>query len=289
MEIPSGFRRLIAGSLFILGLTGAGLIARAADTGIQNPDELHVWFFDVGQGDATLIVTPHGHRLLIDGGQDRTVLAKLGEVLPPWDRRVDAILLTHPDADHETGLVSVLERYKVGRIYETGLERMTGVDRAFAEAKVPHQLLKAGDRVELDDVRFDVLSPVGRPPVSSKETNDYSLVVRLVFKETSLLFMGDLPETLEGTLLKEQVGSDVFKVGHHGSRLSSSPTFLNAVHPQTAIISVGAGNLYGHPHPVVLDRLHTRSIQVWRTDQSGDILLTASNDEPKTTPKPLPF
>ena len=256
--------------------------------------ELRVWFFDVGQGDAILIDTPDHHQILVDGGPSQAILSKLGQVLPPWDRSVDAIVLTHPHLDHVAGLMSVLERYDVAAIYDGGALARTGAMDAFGEdaivegAAIDH--LVAGDRFVYGDVTLDVLAPTrafdGTYP---KDPNEASLVLLLTYRDTTVLLMGDATDDVERDILSTVGDIDVLKVGHHGSRTSSSTELLDDVTPELAIVSCGIDNSYGHPHPATIQRLDDRGIRIERTDLDGDILLTSTGGEPTVKPSPLPF
>ncbi len=256
--------------------------------------ELRVWFFDVGQGDSIFIETPDHHQILVDGGPSQEVLSKLGQVMQPWDRSIDAIVLTHPHKDHVAGLDSVLDRYDVAAVYDGGAMARTGEMDAFeADTIAEHAATKhlvAGDRFAYGDVTLDVLAPMhaiaGTYP---KDPNEASVVMLLTYHDTTLLLTGDAPADVEHDILPEVGDVDVLKVGHHGSRTSSSTEFLDAVTPEFAIISDGIDNSYGHPHPATLQRLDDRHVRIERTDLDGDILLTSTGGEPTVEPSPLPF
>ncbi|MEI6510728.1 MAG: ComEC/Rec2 family competence protein [Candidatus Uhrbacteria bacterium] len=256
--------------------------------------ELRVWFFDVGQGDSIFIETPDHHQILVDGGPSQEVLSKLGQVMQPWDRSIDAIVLTHPHKDHVAGLVSVLERYDVATVYDGGALSHTGEMDAFEADTVaehaPTKHLVAGDHFAYGDVTLEVLAPT--KPIDGtypKDPNEASVVMLVTYHDTTLLLTGDAPADVEHDILPEVGDVDVLKVGHHGSRTSSSTEFLDAVTPEFAIISDGIDNSYGHPHPATLQRLDDRHIRVERTDLDGDILLTSTGGEPTVEPSPLPF
>lgn len=260
--------------------------------GMERP--LRVWFFDVGQGDAIFIETPTGEQILVDAGADNTVLAKLGAVMSPLDRTIDAILVTHPHEDHLAGFVEVLRRYDVGAVYETGAEHDVGTQAVFWEEVQKegalHALVRGGKKIMLGDVQLEILAPdADLSHKHAKDPNLSSLVVRLTYGETSILLTGDAPIALEADFLSELSSPiDVLKVAHHGSAYSTSKTFLEITKPKVSIISVGK-NSYGHPHPVLLARLFEAGIKNYRTDLDGDILLTSFGEEPNIEPHPLPF
>ncbi|HBK33571.1 TPA: hypothetical protein DEP34_05090 [Candidatus Uhrbacteria bacterium] len=239
---------------------------------------LQVWFFDVGQGDAVLIKTPHGHQVLVDGGPDQTILSKLGSVLLPWDRTIDVVIATHNDADHVTGLRTLAHAYAVEQV-------MAAEDMDW---EVGETLLQQGDRFVFDEVVFEVLWPTQEAfDDRSISDNEQSLVLLVTYEETTILLTGDLESAQEAQ--QEWPDVDVLKVAHHGSASSSSLDFLFDVRAETAVISCGKGNPYGHPHPVVLDRLEQAETRVLRTDQDGDVLLLADGGEPEVFFSPLPF
>ena len=241
---------------------------------------LKVTFFDVGQGDAILIETPQGHQMLIDGGPSKKVADKIGKALPFWDKSLDLVILTHPDADHITGLVSVLEQYDVKNVLWTGVKADTNIfgswERALGNEEARVVLARAGQKLvwSKDPNAFmEILYPDDSGVTSAKATNDTSIISKLVFGNHSFLFTGDITKAVEQTLIDQglDLRADVLKVPHHGSKYSSSEAFLAAVAPGTAVIQVGAKNSYGHPTQEVLSRLG--NIPVLRTDLESDIVI----------------
>jgi len=282
---------LIAGALVL----SAFLWAQAARVILPWQEKpLRIWMLDVGQGDAIFIEFPTGEQWLVDGGPDDAVLAKLGSLLPPWDRTLDAVLLTHPDADHVTGLVGVFDQYEVETVYETGVRAHTPHDEAFAQQlrtiMSDRTILFGGDVVQVSGVTLTVLWPEDSQEGSySENRNNLSINFLLEYSDTSILFTGDAEEAVE-SIVGPQVGDiDVLKVGHHGSLTSTSWEFLQAIDPEIALISLGRDNRYGHPHPVVIDRLKQIGAAILRTDLHRDILLTSYGGEPTVQPSPLPF
>ncbi|HLF78830.1 MAG TPA: DNA internalization-related competence protein ComEC/Rec2 [Dehalococcoidia bacterium] len=242
--------------------------------------DLRVSILDVGQGDAILIETPAGHRILVDGGPsgDRLNLA-LDRELRSSVHRIDLMVLTHAQDDHVTGLVSILERYDVGAALTSPMQGKTAAYEAWREAvrenNVPLREGVAGEWVDLGGgARLEVVSP---PPRllegTDDDVNNSSVVLRLVYGEVSFLLTGDLAAEGEAALLGSggTLGSTVLKVGHHGSDGSSTPVFLNAVGPRLAVMSVGADNTYGHPSPTT--RLRLAGVPLLRTDQHGTVRL----------------
>jgi len=256
-------------------------------------DELVVWNFDIGQGSAALLKSPDGQIVLFDGGPDARLLSKVGSVLPSWQRDVDLVLASHPDTDHIAGFVPLSKAYKVNTFADPGLFEVIPLENSllqgFLEQKTEIKSLQAGDILNVGGVEIKVLSPSNTEKLSS-DTNTRSLVILVTYKETSLLFMGDASTETEKRLVKEGIEPvDVLVVGHHGSISASSTEFLEATKPKWAVISAGRDNNFGHPHPVVLERLKAISTKILRTDQMSDILLKTNGKNIEINPHPLPF
>jgi competence protein ComEC len=269
---------------FVLGAAGAALAAAilAWLAVLQLPDgRLHVAFLDVGQGDAILITTPRGQQILVDGGPSPAALTSaLGREMPFWDRSIDRLVMTHPDADHITGLVEVLDRFRVDGWLDNGQTDDSALyaecQTLLAEKAVPRHTIRAGDRLDLGQrLVLEVLHPPAvLMPAPGASANDNSLVLRLVWDQASFLLTGDVEAAGEQLLLGsgQKLEADVLKVAHHGSGGSSTDRFLAAATPRFAVISVGADNDFGHPAPDVLDRLaQLGDVRVLRTDESGTV------------------
>ncbi len=244
---------------------------------------LKVAFLDVGQGDSIYIEAPNGTQMLIDGGPDDTVLPRLSRVMPWGDRSIDVILATHPDADHIGGLASVLERYRVPRIIVNGGEVQTKIfdrlENAIEKNNIETITARRGMHILLDkekNIYFDILFP-DRDVSGWKETNDGSIVGKLVYGDESFMFTGDATFYTENLIMQNEnpdtLEADVLKLGHHGSHTSSSLLWLEKVHPEIAIISAGKNNRYGHPHQDVLDRLLQLRIPYLTTYEHNTVLL----------------
>ena len=259
-----------------LGVAAVILMLRAVD----GPDgRLHVYFLDIGQGDSTLIVTPSGRQVLVDGGPDGDVTSQeLADVLPGGDRSLDLMVMTHIDSDHSHGLLEVLDRYDVGGV-ATGTWPAEGVPDGEWERRLQHQDLaqvevSEGYRIQLDeDVTLEVLNPPADHPFG--DSNNDSVGLRLTYGRVSVLLAADMEEEAERRLVNSRVelASTVLKVGHHGSNTSSTRQFLDAVNPAIAVISAGTDNPYGHPAPEVLRRLEEAvgTENVYRTDAHGTV------------------
>ena len=236
----------------------------------------------MGQGDAALITTPSGQHILVDGGPDPAVAARLlGSRLPFWDRTVDLVVLTHPHADHVTGLTEVLRRYDVKLVLEREIDHQSPPLAAWREELAEEGAVVsqawAGQMITVGDGVFaHVLWP---PQTQSTEApsdlNSASVVLRLTYGDVSFLLTGDLLSEGEAGLLAlgAAIDSEVLKVAHHGSRSSSSGVFLQAVSPVAAVISSGEGNRFGHPDPETVDALlgHVDEALLFMTSERGSV------------------
>lgn len=245
---------------------------------------LTVAFLDVGQGDAIFIEAPNGNQMLIDGGKNARVLRELAAVMPFYDKSIDVVLATHPDQDHIGGLPSVFERFDVSTFVEPGVSGDTSAYKELLRRVELEQggtvIARRGMKIVLSQgVEFLILFP--DRDVSAVETNDGSIIGKLIYGNTSFLFTGDAPQkienflvTIDGTVLR----SDVLKVGHHGSKTSTAELFLGFVAPKVSVISSGASNSYGHPHEEVLERLKRFETEALRTDTQGTIIITSDGE-----------
>lgn len=278
-ELQNGLRSRPLSYLSAKALVGASVImlVLAFFAWRSLPDgRLHVVFLDVGQGDAIFIQTPSGKQVLIDGGPSETVLlSQLGRQMPFWDRTLDVMVLTHPDSDHITGLVGVLERYWVDRVLFREVEIDSEVHTYWLqlvadEGAVVYQG-ETGLRLTLDPgLEMEVLHPAAQLVSGTEaDSNNNSVVARLVYGQVSVLLPGDIEAAVERQLVADGAAleSTVLKAGHHGSCTSTTHEFLEAVDPEVVVVSVGADNDFGQPCAEVLERLE--GLLVFRTDKDG--------------------
>lgn len=260
-----------------------------------------VTVLDVGQGDAILVEGADGGRLLVDGGPnpDR-LLVVLDRHLPPWDRRIDAVILSHPHEDHVAGLALLLDRYRVSRVFEPGM-RGPGPGYAawterLARPGAPIRLgLATGDRLLIDDIRLRVLWPDrGAVPAEPADTgtgiNNVSVVLLGEVGDRRFLLTGDIEEEIDPVVLARGIPRvDVLKVAHHGSRTATTGPFVAATDPAIAIASAGADNTYGHPARPTLERLASSGARVYRTDRDGTVSVAFDRDRMtvRTQPRSL--
>ena len=260
----------------------------AVTPAIQPSQVLTIAFIDVGQGDSILVILPNTKTLLIDGGE-REGYGKVLATLQEYGlSRIDVVVATHPHADHIGGLVDVIKNVNVGEVLDSGQVHTTQTFEDFLDAvetkQIPLNSVRQGDSIMLDPtVKIDVLNPPANlldGADNEAEFNDNSVVLKLTYGEFSVLLTGDMEERNEARLVSENtttLDADVLKAGHHGSRTSSSMPFLNAVTPEVVIISLGAGNTYGHPHREALDRISAAGNEhLFRTDIDGTITLIAN-------------
>ena len=247
----------------------------------QRDGLLTISFLDVGQGDSIFIDGPSGIQILVDGGKDKKVLSQLGEVMPFYDRSIDVVLGTHPDLDHIGGLAEVIRRYDTLLYIEPGVVTDKPFD-AEIHAELERrgvQVLKgrAGMRIPLGSgAYFTILFP--DVDVSGFETNTGSIVALVEYGDTSFILTGDSPQRIENYLvgkLGAGLNVDVLKVGHHGSRTSSSEYFLAATSPTYAVISSGKDNSYGHPHQEVVDGLTAIGAEIINTAEVGRVVFAS--------------
>lgn len=276
---------------------GAVLMAAVAvvlwwQVGTGGDGNLHVYFFDVGQGDSALIVTPGGRQLLVDGGPETdSAIRALSGAMSGSDRSLDLVVMTHLDADHSRGLLEVLDRYQVGAVL-AGTDSpgsamyaqwQAGVERNRVDVVPVHR----GYRLDLGSgVAAEVLNPRPGPyhgASGSEPGNNESVVLRLTYGSISFLLTADIEAESEDLLEFGGAGiqSTVLKVAHHGSKTSSTAGFVAAVGPAAALISVGSSNSYGHPNAEVLGRLleQTGSENLYRTDWNGDVEFVTDGTE----------
>lgn len=245
--------------------------------GLAERPEFTVTLFDVGQGDSLFVEFADGTQMLVDGGPSTDVLSRLGEVMLPWDHSIDYVVLTHPHADHVRGLYAVSERFHVGTVVATGVPYDTQWYRAYLEEVRPI-IRPPWDVSWPEGVRL--LYPISANDfVSSDNVNESSIVLEIGDAHRVLL-MGDAGVPVEQRLHSEDRlrTVDVLKVGHQGSRTSTSTSFLRRVQPDVALIPVGEGNEYGHPHASVVKRLAAFGAHVLRTDQNGTIRVRVYRD-----------
>jgi len=244
-------------------------------------DDLKLVFLDVGQGDAIFVETKSGNQVLIDGGANDKVLRELSGLMSFFDKSIDIIIATHPDSDHIGGLVGVLDRFRSKIFLESGSKSQTLIYESLEDAlnknKTKRIIVRRGMVFDLgDDVFLKILFP--DRDVSGLDPNTASIIVKIEHKDISFLLTGDSPKSIENYLVSvdgKNLKSDVLKAGHHGSKTSTSLSFLEFASPIYSIISAGEGNRYKHPHQEVIDRLNDFGTDIYETSKLGSIVFSS--------------
>jgi competence protein ComEC len=262
---------------------------------IQRP---RVIFFDVGQGDSAMVDAGNNTQILIDGGSGNVVLERIGKYMPFYDRKIELVIMSHPDKDHMGGLVEVLKYYEIGLILETGIFCDTAIcqewDKLITEKNIPVKYAEFGQKVNMGNASIDILYPFENlKDKKVKDDNETSIILKLTINKsfdyaqddimrinqdnklniTTYLFTGDMGFKTEKELLDKNINikAQILKVSHHGSKNATSNEFLQAVNLEKAIISVGK-NSYGHPAEELLNRLKNISVEILRTDERGNLI-----------------
>lgn len=235
---------------------------------------LNIYFLNVGQGDSSLVVLPNNIKVLIDGGPKKEILNSLAKVMPATDRYIDLVMLSHPQLDHFSGLIPIMERYQIGAFIYNGRDGTAAawedLKKVLTKQKIRTIVLGEGDKIKYEESSFSLLSP--NPEfLRSKELNDSCLVAELTSQKSKVLFTCDIGFKVEEYLAgKYDLKSDILKVPHHGSKYSSGGYFLDEVNPALAVIQVGK-NGYGHPTQETLSRLAHVGSAVYRNDLAGTV------------------
>jgi len=273
------FKKWLIPPLLIPPLLIIAILVWAA--AITMPDgNLHVSFLNVGQGDAILIQIPNHQNILIDGGPDpQKINLELSKRLPFWDRTIDLMISTQPQADHITGLVEVLQRYKVKQVLEPGVSYDSLVYEEWLklveEKQIEHNIATAKQETDLGHgIRMEVLNPpLDLFQETSHDVDNNGVVIKLIWGKISFLFTADIRLEAEFELIEQRANlrSTVLKIAHHGSKTSTSSQFLDIVNPDVAVISVGLNNTFGHPSPEVVQRLEEKlgKNKIYLTSENG--------------------
>lgn len=260
---------------------------------LKLPKTLRINFIDVGQGDSTLITTEYNKNILIDGGGnelnssfdvgERTLLPYL---LKQKIFKLDYIIISHFDSDHIEGLFIILEELVVdnvviGKQFEAS-ENYEKLIEIVKNKRIKLHIVEVGDKIHIDKSTYiDVLWPDTKNIIKENILNNNSLVCKLIYKDFSMLFTGDIEEIAEEKILslyKNKLKSTILKIAHHGSKTSSMQEFIDAVSPEISLIGVGKNNNFGHPNEEMIQRLKNKNIKVYRTDKNGEIKIEFNKD-----------
>lgn len=247
----------------------------------ETKDKLKVHFIDVGQGDSILL--QNGERfMLIDGGPNSSTDKVLSYLKKTGVKNLDYVVATHPHEDHIGGIDKVIDTFQIETVY---MPKVTATTKTFKDvvesmkkknlkAKIP----VAGEEFKFGEAKVTILAPNSS---TYEDTNNYSIVLKVAYGENSFLFTGDAESLSEKEILKKglDIKADVIKLGHHGSRTSSSSAFLKEVNPKYGVITVGKDNDYGHPHKEIMERVKGMNIKIYRTDEKGDIVIVSDGKD----------
>ncbi len=232
-------------------------------------NEMEVHFIDVGQGDSTLIICG-GHSMLIDAGDDSQGTAIQNYLQKQKVEKLDYLVLTHPDSDHIGGAPVIITKFDIGKVFMSNYEKdnktyqklIQALDNKYLKYTTP----KAGSQYTLGTAKITMLAPNRN---DYDNPNDSSVALLVKNNDNKFLFTGDAGEAAENDILSNDIdiSADVYKVGHHGSKYSTSQDFFKAVNPAYAVISCGENNSYGHPHAETLNTLRANGVKVYRTDE----------------------
>lgn len=259
--------------LLILNVVIWATLAQASE---RRSGILAVSFLDIGQGDSIYIEAPNGRQMIIDGGPNESLMSALPDVLQYGDKTIDVLVVTNPDADHYSGFLPLIDSYEIGVIVESGTTSDTALYNSFqdliSEKGTLHLEAYAGQRIILDkenDVYLEILFP--DRDVATWDSNDGSIVSKLVYGNTSVLLMGDSTKLTEGIVVSgsDLSGVDILKAGHHGSKTSTGLPLLQESKPSVVVISAGENNKYGHPDEETIENLNEMNIPYLVTMDEG--------------------
>lgn len=269
----SNLTKFILGALLIVAISVWSAVAKAPDK------YLHLYFLNVGQGDSEYVRDSNNFDMLIDGGPDNSVLAELGNAMPFYDKKIDLVILSHPHADHVSGLVEVLKRYEVGEIWLTDAVSNTGDYLEFLKTiqnkNIKTKLVKAGDNFEFDQLKLQILWPTeSYKDEKVSNLNNTSVVLKLTYGDFSALFTGDAEELVQEQLINNfniLNNLSILKVAHHGSSNAADDSFIKIIAPKIAVIEVGENNMFGHPTASTLKKYEATGAKIYRTDRDGRV------------------
>lgn len=251
----------------------------------SSADNSKICFLNVGQGDSILYTGGQGIQILTDTGPDSSIVEELEKTMPDGDRDIDLIIITHPEHDHVGGLISALNHYSVGAIIwngsylnSDGSGEWESVKNYADSKKIPVLSVSEGDLIKIGDDVLEILSP--SPLLKFSASLNESAIVSLLSTESmKVILTGDIGASVEKYLIDkygEKLKSQIMKVGHHGSKNSSSEEFVRVVNPDVAVIQSGKNNKYGHPAEEIISRLEDNNTEIFRNDQLGTICITPS-------------
>ena len=265
----------------------------------------YAWMLNVGQGESVLLRDPGGETVLFDGGPDDSVMAELGSILQPWQRRIDLLVLSHDHSDHVTGFIPILQRYKVKEVWISGALAPNSEYKTFREELKKHGLspviryfnaascqpgLPCPPIERRGSFSLQIYHPIkDMEGIEPKDQHDATLVLKAAYAGHTILLPGDLNEQQERDILNSchppacSLKADILQEPHHGSATGLNPAFLKAVSPAAVLIPVGANNKFHHPSPIILTRLKEAKLRYFRTDVQGRIQVIFTKKGPAIT------
>lgn len=284
MEEVSFYRKYLKW-YFVLGLLVIAILLLYAVFFKNTEGVLKFTVMDVGQGDSIYIESPTGVQIIVDGGPGSNLLKEIPKVLPWYDRSIDMIFVTNPDSDHYEGFIKFLDKYSVGGLVESGTTNSYSAFEVFQEKikekRVSKTLARRGQTIDIGGGAYiQILFPDRN--VEQVSPNTGSIVMKLIYGDTSVLLQGDSVASIEQYLLEidgDYLRSDILKVGHHGSKTSSVKEYVEKVSPKYAVISAGSDNSYGHPHKEVVETLSSLNIKTITTCNNGTIYFESDGKE----------
>ena len=261
------------------------------------PKDLKINFIDVGQGDATFIITPDNQTILIDGGGSNSKDFDIGQntllpyILDKGYNKIDYVIISHFDNDHCGGLLYIMQEIKIGKILIgkqwEDCDNYKKFIQLVKDKKIKVNILEAEDNFYIGkNLKLEIIWPYSKNVIESNAINNNSLVFKLIYKNFSMMFTGDIEEIAEKSIIdkyQNKLKANILKIAHHGSKTSSTLDFLNATNPKTAIIGVGKNNKFGHPSDITIDNLEKKKIKIYRTDINGEIKIRTNGIKTKIT------
>lgn len=250
-------------------------------------DRPEIYFLDVDQGDAELLILPQKVKILTDAGRGKKILSSLARIDALSDKYIDVAIITHPQEDHFGGFLELLEYYDFGIFIINGRENpatdnWNGLLEKIKEKGIPSIVVRRGDKIKYQGNQIKILSP-DENLAQSAELNDTGIVQFIETPFFRALFAADIGKSVENYLVQtnDSLQVDILKVAHHGSKYSSGASFLKIIKPKLAIIEVGKENRYGHPAESVLEELKSLGSQIFRTDLNGTIRISPEQNKLK--------
>ena len=280
---PNQIKKLIINLILLVGLLISALTGWWQIESNQNKGALQVSFLDVGQGDAIFIETPNKVQAIIDTGPNSEILKSLNEKISFFDTSIDLVILTHPDLDHIGGTIDLHNSYEISTLVYATSSKVNDLTKEISDLPIEKREVREGDVIMIDaaeNIFLEILHP--EADYVSVDSNDQSIVARLVYGETCFILTGDASKEVEMKLIKKypaELDCDVLKVGHHGSHTSSEEKFIGLVSPKYSVISAGKDNRYGHPHKEVLEILKKFNSEIKNTAESGTITFWSDGKE----------